>query len=75
MMEIKLSESQVPKSAQFAYYDQYHTTGTDIKHSFDALAAVTIGKDTTWRDHAQGCYRMRGICDGQRLNLLIPPQV
>lgn len=52
-----------------------HTTGIDIKHNFNALAAVTIGKDTTWRDHAQGCYRMRGIKDGQRLNLLIPPQV
>eukprot|EP00443_Scrippsiella_acuminata_P064940 CAMPEP_0115510062 /NCGR_PEP_ID=MMETSP0271-20121206/73202_1 /TAXON_ID=71861 /ORGANISM="Scrippsiella trochoidea, Strain CCMP3099" /LENGTH=244 /DNA_ID=CAMNT_0002939981 /DNA_START=92 /DNA_END=824 /DNA_ORIENTATION=+ len=69
------TESQVPREKQFAYYDQYHTTGTDIKHSFNALAAVTIGKDTTWRDHTQGCYRMRGIEDGQRLNLLIPPQV
>lgn len=72
---MKLSESRVPLDKQFTYYDQIHTTGTDVKHCPEALAAVTVGKDTTWRDHAQGCYRMRQIKDGQRLNLLLPPQV
>ena len=26
-----------------------------------------------WRDHAQGCYRMRGLLHGQRLRLLLTP--
>ena len=40
-----------------------------------ARAAVTLGKDMTLRDYAQGAWRMRQIGRGQRLSLLVTPEV
>ena len=33
----------VPKERRFAFYDQIHTTGMDIKHVVNARAALTLG--------------------------------
>eukprot|EP01046_Picozoa_sp_COSAG06_P089548 COSAG06_NODE_35922_length_454_cov_0.498592_1_plen_140_part_01 len=63
------------KERRFVFYDQVHTTGMDIKHTLDARAIVTLGKDMTLRDFAQGCYRMRGLGKGQTLHLLIGTEV
>ena len=30
--------------------------GMDIQHKLDAVAALTLGKDMTWRDYVQGAY-------------------
>jgi hypothetical protein len=57
---IPLNRSGVSMHRRFTFYDQVHTTGMDIKHPIDARAAVTLGKDMTLRDFAQGCWRMRG---------------
>ena len=62
-------------SQRFTFYDQIHTTGMDIKQSLDACAAVTLGKDMTLRDLAQGCWRMRGLGQGQTVQLLIVNEV
>ena len=40
-----------------------------------AHAAITIGKDTTWRDYAQGAFRMRGILTGQSVEVILTPEV
>ena len=32
---------------------QIHSTGQDVPQAVDAVAALTIGKDTTYRDLAQ----------------------
>ncbi|CAK0867309.1 unnamed protein product [Prorocentrum cordatum] len=58
---VKLADSGVPVTSRFCFYDQIHTTGMDIQHRLDAVAALTLGKDMVWRDFAQGAYRMRGI--------------
>ena len=50
--------------------DQVHTTGMDIKQAASARAALTLGKDMSFRDYAQGAYRMRGIGKGQTVELL-----
>ena len=55
--------------------DQIHTTGMDIKQCPNAAAMLTIGKDMTFRDYAQGAYRMRGIGAGQTIELAIIPEV
>ena len=47
----------------------------DIAHCVNALAALTLGKDMTFRDYAQGAYRMRGVGKGQRIELLITPEI
>ena len=47
----------------------------DIKQCANARAVVTIGKDMTFRDYAQGSFRMRGIGKGQTITLYIIPEV
>jgi hypothetical protein len=65
----------VPLDRRFAFYDQVHTTGMDIKHVVNATAVITLGKDMVFRDFVQGAYRMRGIGAGQRIHLFIIPEV
>ena len=72
---VALAESGVPLNERFAFYDQVHTTGMDIKHTVDACAALTLGKDMVFRDYAQGAFRMRGIGKGQTICLLIVPEI
>ena len=50
---IKLEDSSIPIRKRFTFYDQVHTTGTDIKHAPNAVACITIGKHMTFRDYAQ----------------------
>ncbi len=38
---------------RFCFYDHIHTTGTDIQHTPNATAMLTLGKDMTLRDYAQ----------------------
>ena len=47
----------------------------DIHQCIDARAALTLGKDMTFRDYAQGAFRMRGIGKGQTIELFIIPEV
>ena len=47
----------------------------DIKQPATAIAALTLSKDMTLRDYAQGAYRMRQIGLGQCIEVLIIPQV
>ena len=72
---IKLEDSLIPMEKRFCFYDQTHTTGTDIKHVSNAVACLTLGKDMCFRDYAQGAYRMRGIATGQRINVFCTPEV
>ncbi|TMW68228.1 hypothetical protein Poli38472_007900 [Pythium oligandrum] len=60
---------------RFTFYDQVHTTGMDIKQCVNARAVLTLGKDMTFRDYAQGAYRMRGIETGQSIHLFMIPEV
>jgi hypothetical protein len=60
---------------RFTFYDQVHTTGMDIKQGTNARAVLTLGKDMTFRDYAQGAYRMRGIGVGQTIHLYLIPEV
>lgn len=70
-----LIQCGIPPKNRFTFYDQVHTTGMDIKQSLHACAAITIGKDMTFRDYAQGAYRMRGIGKGQNLQCIVIPEV
>ena len=65
----------VPLERRFAFYDQIHTTGMDIKHVVNATAVITLGKDMTFRDYVQGAYRMRGIGSGQKIHVYVIPEV
>ena len=43
--------------------------------TIDANALLTLGKSMVFRDYAQGAYRMRGIGVGQRVTLVIIPEI
>ena len=47
----------------------------DIKQCFAARAVLTLGKDMVFRDLAQAAFRMRGIGAGQRLSVVVIPEV
>ena len=72
---VSADQCGVPLDKRFAFYDQIHTTGMDIKHVVNALAVITLGKDMIFRDYVQGAYRMRGIGIGQRIHVFIIPEV
>merc|ERR1719162_767380 len=75
MHVVRLAQAGVPVHRRFTFYDQVHTTGMDIKQAASARAMLTLGKDMTFRNYAQGAYRMRGIGKGQTVELLVPPAV
>ena len=70
-----LERCGLPPERRFSFYDQVHTTGIDVPQTPSARAALTLSKDMTFRDYAQGAYRMRGIGKGQTIELLAPPAV
>ena len=75
MNVVRLNQSGIPPHRRFSFYDQIHTTGMDIHQCIDARAVLTLGKDMTFRDYAQGAFRMRGIGKGQTIQLFIIPEV
>ena len=72
---IPLSECGLSRGDRFTFYDQVHTTGMDIKQHLNAVAIQTIGKDMSFRDLAQGAFRMRKIGQGQKIHLYVVPEV
>lgn len=60
---------------RFTYFDQHHTTGTDILQMPNALAYATIDNKTLARDFWQGVMRMRGLNSTQNIEVLLPPGV
>lgn len=75
MNVVRMNQSGIPPERRFSFYDQIHTTGMDIHQCIDAKAALTLGKDMTFRDYSQGAFRMRGIGKGQTIELFIIPEV
>lgn len=71
----ELDRCGVPLDKRFTFYDHIHTTGTDIRQYYSAIAVVTLGKDMTLRDYSQGSWRMRGIGKGQRIALLVIEEI
>jgi hypothetical protein len=65
----------VPLEKWFVYFDQVHTTGIDIKLPREAVAIVTIGRDTVLRDYVQACWRLRQFGEGQRIQVLLVPEI
>lgn len=66
-----LAESGLSKDVLLFYWDQPHTTGSDVKLSATMTAAVTLGRDTFLRDDFQGCWRLRGLSDAQSVRFVV----
>jgi len=63
------------KEQLFAYYDQCHTRGADLKFAPDAQAFMTLGKHTSLEDLLQAAMRMRGLPQSQRIEIVIPQDI
>lgn len=79
----------VSYSSSYAFWVVFDPA--DINHTPTAKAVLTLGKDMTFRDYAQGiesfycicsvfndctgAFRMRGIAKGQTIQLFIIPEV
>eukprot|EP01062_Namystynia_karyoxenos_P081246 TRINITY_DN888_c0_g3_i1.p1 TRINITY_DN888_c0_g3~~TRINITY_DN888_c0_g3_i1.p1 ORF type:complete len:5328 (+),score=1998.63 TRINITY_DN888_c0_g3_i1:108-15986(+) len=72
---LPLHQAPIPPDSRFTFYDQYHTTGTDIKQAPSVRAAVTVSKDMVFRDYAQGVWRMRQIGIGQTATVFLIPEI
>ncbi len=59
----------------FTYYDQIHTTGTDILQASAGYALVTLGLKTIERDVLQAVMRMRNLKYNQRIIFVVPQEV
>merc|ERR1740130_2341234 len=70
-----LKEAGVPMERRFTFFDQVHTTGTDTKQPLQCYAVVTVSASMTFRDYAQGAWRMRGLGKGQKLKILMTPEL
>ena len=80
-LEIRILGSSDPKYIEsqlqckpekcFTYYDEQHTTGTDIKQMIGAKAICTFSAQTLKKDLLQGVMRMRDLANTQRVQILL----
>jgi hypothetical protein len=54
-----------------AFWDQKHTTGSDLKVAENGSATLSFGKNTILRDLEQSALRMRDLAKNQRINIVI----
>jgi hypothetical protein len=66
--------NQISSDELKSYYDQKHTTGTDIKQRSTAKALMTFSNKTT-RDMTQGAMRMRQLLSSQQIEIVIPAEI
>ena len=62
--ELKISllkERGLAPEDRAVYWDQSHTTGSDITVAFDITAVLTVGKHNLMRDLLQSVWRLRGF--------------
>ena len=67
MNVVRLNQTGVPPDRRFSFYDQVHTTGMDIHQFIDGRAALTHMTSVA--------TRMRGIGQGQTIEIFIIPEV
>ena len=60
---------------RFTFYDQLHTTGSDIRQALAAIAIVTIGRHTLLRDILQSVWRLRGLDKSQKVQFAMDQEV
>jgi hypothetical protein len=72
---LPLERSGIPTDYRFTFFDQIHTTGMDITQPIHAKAMVLVGKDMSYRDYAQACWRMRGLGRGQSIQVVLVEEI
>lgn len=68
-------DKEIEPGQRFTLYDQKRCTGANIAQDPEAEAFVTMHKTQTFRDLAQGAWRMRGIEKGQQIHLVVTDEI
>lgn len=68
-------DKEIDPAQRFTIYDQKRCTGANIAQDPEAEAFVTLNKTQTFRDLAQGVWRMRGIEKGQQVHLVVTDEI
>jgi hypothetical protein len=55
----------------FTYYDQAHTTGTDIKQAANTIGIVTVSEKSMLRDVLQAVMRLRDLKDSHHVEFAV----
>ena len=71
---IAYSACPIPKEELLAFWDQKHTTGSDIPLGSAATAIVTISRHTHSYEQLQSVWRLRGLHQGQKVQFAIPEE-
>lgn len=71
ILPIALSQCGLGKEEICVYWDQQHTTGSDIKLGMQMTATVSVGQHTMIRDLIQAAWRMRGLEKGQKVDFVV----
>lgn len=72
---VPANQSNLKPEETFTYYDQWNTTGKDIKQMAHARGFVTIGKLLTTHELAQAVWRLRDLDKNQIAELVVIPEV
>ena len=57
--------------SRFTYYDQAHTTGTDLKQPQFGVGVCLVDEKTQLQNFLQGAMRMRGLDEHQSIELIV----
>ncbi len=63
---------RLKKEQLIAFWDQAHTTGSDLSLASDMSAIVTVGRHAILRDVLQAVWRLRLLGRGQTVRLAVP---
>lgn len=66
-----LSKLDCESSQYFSYYDQAHTTGTDIKQAPNTIGIVTVSEKVMLRDLLQAVMRLRDLKDSHHIEFAV----
>ncbi len=69
------AQSRLSPEERVTFYDQKHTTGSNIKQEYAAVGLMTVDKHTTLRDLLQSVWRLRGLDRGQKVEFLVDNEV
>lgn len=68
-------DKQIDPANRFTLFDQKRCTGANILQDPEAEAYVTLNKTQSFRDLAQGAWRMRGIEKAQQVHLVVTDEI
>lgn len=68
---VSFDNSHVPLQKRFTFYDQKHSTGTNIKQLPRAKGVISASKQMLGIDLMQGCKRFRQFNKGQQMDIVV----